>query len=478
MIPVLLIAIPLVAGILGFFAKNQSKNIAWFASLATLGVMLYAFINNSNMASSNLEHQSAWLTTLGASFHVGLDGVGKVLCLLTAFTFPIIFLGTSNNNYKNEGNYYALMLLAQAGLMGVFVAMDGLLFYFFWELALIPVYFLSSIWGGEKRIAATFKFFIYTFIGSLFMLIGLIYLANQTPSNSFDIHTIQSLVLPAKQQNWVFFLFFIAFAIKMPIFPLHTWQPDAYQQAPTSTTMVLSAVMVKMGLFGVIRWLIPITPNATIYASTAIIVFCIIGIIYASLIATKQNNIKRLVAYSSIAHIGLMCATLFTNSSAGLEGVIMQMFHHGINILGLWLVVDMIEKRTGIQKMSELGGLAKTSPTLAIFLVIIALANIGLPLTNAFVGEFLMFNALFNYNVWMAAFAGLGIILAAVYTLGMIQKVFYGTPNTVTQKFGDITINEKVALTIVVLFILTMGVYSEPFGTIIKDTVAATIIKK
>jgi NADH-quinone oxidoreductase subunit M len=475
MIPVLLIAIPLVFGIISFFAKQYSKPLAWLASLATLGVMLYALC--FDICKCNLSYTTTWLTGLGASFHVGLDGLGATLCLLTAFTFPILFLATSNNKYKQESNYYALLLLSQAGLMGVFVAMDGLLFYFFWELALIPVYFLSSNWGGEKRIAATFKFFIYTFLGSLLMLIALIYLQGKTADQSFDLKALYNVALNTKEQGWIFFLLFIAFAIKMPIFPFHTWQPDAYQQAPTSTTMVLSAVMVKMGLFGVIRWLLPILPKASLHASTAIMVFCIIGIVYASLIAIRQNNIKRLVAYSSIAHIGLMCATLFTNNASGLHGVMMQMFHHGINILGLWIVIDIIEKRTGIQNMNELGGLAKTSPALAIFLVIIALANIALPLTNAFVGEFLMFNALFQHNVWMAVFAGLGIILAAVYTLGMIQKVFYGEPNATTKAFGDITINEKAALVIIVLFIVVMGVYSTPFNAILKDTIAATIIK-
>jgi NADH-quinone oxidoreductase subunit M len=464
MIPVLLIAIPLCGGILGFFAKAQSKNIAWLFSMLTLAVMLYVLMGNV----TDLSFQADWLPNLGASFHVGLDGVGKVLCLLTAFAFPIIFLATAERQYTNEGSYYALMLLSQAGLMGVFLALDGLLFYFFWELALIPVYFLCSIWGGEKRIAATFKFFIYTFLGSLFMLIALIYLAGKTEGGSFALQDLYQLKLSLKEQNWLFALMFLAFAIKMPIFPFHTWQPDAYDQAPTGTTMVLSGIMVKMGLFGVIRWLVPIFPDAAGAASTAIIVFSIIGIIYASLIAIKQDNVKRLIAYSSIAHIGLMCAALFTQQQMGYDGVVMQMFNHGINILGLWIVVDIIERKTGIKKMSDLGGLAKTAPALAILLVVVALANIALPLTNAFVGEFLMFNALYKYNVWAAAFAGIGIILAAVYTLGMIQKIFYGESKTATVNFKDISINERVALIIIILFILIMGVYSEPFFGISK----------
>jgi NADH-quinone oxidoreductase subunit M len=475
MIPVLLIAIPLLAGIVGFFAKNQSRNIAWLASIVTLGVMLYAVCINT--CSCNEEFQRPWLAGLGATFHVGLDGMGTMLCLLTAFAFPLIFLATSERTYANEGSYYALMMLSQAGLMGVFVAFDGLLFYFFWELALIPVYFLCSLWGGEKRIAATFKFFIYTFVGSLLMLVALIYLSGKTEGGSFALQDFYKLSLSAKEQNWLFALLFIAFAVKMPIFPFHTWQPDAYDQAPTSTTMVLSGIMVKMGLFGVVRWLIPILPNATNLAANAIMVFSIIGIVYASLIAIRQDNVKKLVAYSSIAHIGLMCATLFTQEQSGVQGVMVQMFNHGINILGLWIVVDIIERKTGIKKMSELGGLAKVAPSLAILLTIVAFANIALPLTNAFIGEFLMFNALFKHHIWMAVFAGVGIILAAVYTLGMIQKVFFGEGNAVAVNFKDISINEKVALIIIVLFIVIMGVYSTPMFNMTNDTVAA-ILKK
>jgi NADH-quinone oxidoreductase subunit M len=477
MIPVLLISIPLLAGILALMVKNGGKQIAWAASIITLGVMLFFVFHQNDMCQCNYNFKANWLVSLGANFHVGLNSLSTVLCLLTAFVFPIIFLGITNNKFKSESKYYALLLLSQAGLMGVFVAQDALLFYFFWELALIPVYFLCSTWGGDKRIAATFKFFIYTFLGSLLMLIALIYVQSKTANASFDWNDMRNATLTATEQNWVFALLFIAFAVKMPIFPFHTWQPDAYQQAPTSTTMVLSAVMVKMGLFGVIYWLMPLTPLASQKAATFVMVFSVIGILYASLIATKQNNIKRLVAYSSIAHIGLMSATLFTGSQSGTQAVVMQMFHHGINILGLWLVIDIVERKTGIQKMSELGGLAKTAPALTIALVVIAFANIALPLTNAFVGEFLMFQALFNTNVWLAAFAGLGIILAAVYTLGMIQKVFYGEVNNATKNITDIDINEKAALAIIILFILVMGVYSEPFNTMLKDLPAITTIK-
>jgi NADH-quinone oxidoreductase subunit M len=473
MIPVLLIFIPVVAGLLVFFAKQYAKPIAQIATIAILGTMLYALTLPAN--SNLLSYKADWLYSLGASFHVGLDGIGKLLCLLTAIAFPIIFLTIEEDEIKSQYNYYALLLLTMAGLMGVFVAMDGLLFYFFWELALIPVYFLCSIWGGERRIPATFKFFVYTFLGSLFMLIGLIYLS--TKAGGFNMKELYAAAASSANQGWLFLLFFLAFAIKMPIFPFHTWQPDAYQQSPTSTTMVLSAVMVKMGLFGLVRWLIPMFPEVSTYAAKAIIVFAVIGIVYASLLATRQQNVKRLVAYSSIAHIGLMCAALFTNDAVGIQGAMMQMFHHGINILGLWIVIHIIEHRTGIQNISELGGLAKISPTLAIFLVIIALANIALPLTNAFTGEFLMLNALYKYNVWTAVFAGLGVILSAVYTLNMIQKVFYGAPNAATQNFGDISANQKVALAMLVVFILVMGVYSKPFNSWLADSVNSVLVK-
>ncbi len=469
MIPVLLLLIPIIGAIAILFAKPQARNIAWLTSIVTLAVALYALANFGKICSCNYAVNIPWLSSLGASFNVGLDGVSLILSLLAAFALPIIFLGTVNRKYENESSYYALLLLAVAGIIGVFVARDGLLFYFFWELALIPVYFLCSKWGGEKRIAATFKFFIYTFIGSLFMLIALIYIQSKTADNSFSWESMKAVKLAEGQQTMMFIFMLLAFAIKMPIFPFHTWQPLAYTQSPTSTTMVLSALMVKMGLFGAMYWLMPILPQATEKAAFAVIVFAVIGIVYASLIALKQKNIKTLIAYSSIAHIGLMAAVLFIRNEIGTQAVVMQMFHHGINILGMWLVVDIIERKTGIQNMDELGGLAKRTPKLAIALLIIALANIALPLTNAFVGEFLMFSTLYQYNIWLTVAAGLGIILSAVYTLTMVQKVFYGELNKNTENVKDIDINELAALGVIIMFILVMGVYSEPFNNLLQN---------
>ena len=365
MIPVLLIVIPLVTGLAGFFEKSGRRARSWslLSSLLTLAVSLWGL---SLDKSSGLLHADVeWLPELGSRFAVGLDGLSTILSLLTAICFPLIFIATWRDEYRGRSwNFYALMLLSQAGLMGVFLATDALLFYFFWELALIPVYFLCSQWGGEKRIAVTFKFFVYTFVGSLLMLIGLIWIYWHTPDHSFAMQSFYAMraKIPAKDQMWLFWILFIAFAIKMPIWPLHTWQPDTYEQAPTATTMVLSALMVKMGLFGVIRWLAPVVPAGTWAWGDTVSAGCIIGMIYASLVAIRQDDLKRLIAYSSIAHVGLMCLAIFATTSIGMQGVMIQLFNHGINILGMWIVVDLIERQTGTRKISQLGGLAQKAP--------------------------------------------------------------------------------------------------------------------
>lgn len=452
-----LIYIPAIAGLALFFSKGgyQSKVLSLLSSLLVLGLTVYALFLPDN--SSLLHYHQTWLGSLNSNISLTFDGLAKVTSLLTAVGFPLILLGTWANDYKDSHQYYALMLLAQAGMMGVFLSTDALLFYFFWELALIPTYFLCSKWGGEKRIAVSFKFFIYTFTGSVLMLIGIIFLYYKTPDASFAWESYKQVILTGTEQMWFFWFFFVAFAIKMPIFPLHTWQPDTYEQAPTSTTMVLSGIMVKMGLFGVARWLVPVFPEASAAMAPVVIVLAVAGMIYASLIAIRQDDIKRLVAYSSIAHIGLMCAAFFVNNTLAYEGAILQLFNHGINIIGLWIVVDIIERQTGVRSMSQLGGLAQKAPWMAVLLIVVALANIALPLTNAFIGEFLMFTGLFQYNVWFAAVAGISIILAAVYTLNMVQKVFYGSTLN-HPEIKDVTTVQVVSLALIVGMILWIGV--------------------
>lgn len=465
MVAVLLIIIPLLSGLATFFFKDGKTARAWslFSALATLAVSALGLTVLNE--AKHLQHSCEWLSALNSSFSVKLDGMSQLLCLLNAVAYPLVIVSTNSNLYRKANNFFALMLLAQAGMMGVFLATDALLFYFFWELALIPMYFLCSQWGGEKRIAVTFKFFIYTFVGSLLMLIGILYIQAHAPGQSFSLQAFMDSRLPGPTQQWVFWLFFIAFAIKMPIFPFHTWQPDTYEQAPTATTMILSGVMVKMGLFGMLRWLFPVMPFASFQWADFITPLALIGALYAAFIAIRQDDLKRLVAYSSIAHIGLMCAAAFAQNLSGFQGLMIQMFNHGINIIGLWMVVEITERQFGTRKISELGGIAQKAPALATFLVIIALANIALPLTNAFPGEFLMFNGIFSsvtlYNVWFTVLAGLGIIFGAVYTLNMIRKVFYGEINEATANAKDISLNEKAALGVIVLLIFVLGVYPQ-----------------
>ena len=474
--PHLLIFLPLVAGLLTFFLKKENVAKAWalFASVVVLIISIASMFYASNAAYNGGAFDYEWLPHLGSAFSVRIDGVGRTLTFLTALSFPLIFIATYKNAYRNANSFFGLMLLTQSGLMGVFTATDALLFYFFWELALIPVYFLCSQWGGEKRIQATFKFFIYTFFGSLLMLLGIIYVYLHTYStpfsqHSFSLHSMMFAKLSAVQQNWLFLLFFIAFAIKVPVFPFHTWQPDTYEQSPTSVTMVLSGIMVKMGLFAMIRWLIPLFPLASYKMEEVIMILAIFGILYASLIAWRQDDLKRLVAYSSIAHLGLMSAVVFSHNDIAHAGMMLQMFNHGINILGLWIVIELIERQLGIRRISQLGGLANKAPFLAVSFVVIALANIALPLTNGFVGEFMMFVGLFKYNVWMTGFAGLGIILSAVYTLNMIQKVFYGELNDQTIIIKDIKLNEKLVLGFIMVLIFFIGVYPHPALNLAND---------
>ena len=284
MIALLLILIPAVTGVLTFFIRQGNAAKVWslLSALATLGLSLAAVLDKR---PAMRDFHADWLQSIGASFSLSVDGMGAILVLLTGISLVLVLVSTYRNNYKNPANYYGLMLLSQAGLMGVFLATDGLLFYFFWELALIPVYFLSSGWGGERRIAVTFKFFVYTFTGSLFMLVGLLYLRAFNPAGNFSLASFYTMKLSPDRQDILFWMFFLAFAIKMPIFPFHTWQPDTYEQAPTSVTMILSGVMVKMGLLGTIRWVLPIFPEAVHHNENIVIGLSVVGMVYASLIA-------------------------------------------------------------------------------------------------------------------------------------------------------------------------------------------------
>lgn len=458
------ILVPFIFGVLSFFSGSNAKRIALTGSSITLVLSLCLIREFCNHPGQELQHSLSWIPAIGASLSFSAGAAGAILVLMTALIFPLIFIAQWKRALDNPSRFFGLMLLSQAGLMGVFLAHDLLLFYFFWELALIPVYFLCSLWGGEKRIKVTFKFFIYTFLGSLIMLAAIIWLYVQTPTRSFDYGTIlqtgQSLSFGMQQ---IFFcMLFIAFAIKMPIFPFHTWQPDTYEQSATPVTIVLSAIMVKMGLFAAYKWLVPILPEGTAYWSNIVMILSVTGIIYASLLAMVQSDLKRIIAYSSIAHVGLMSMGLFADTAIATQGFIFQMFNHGITITGMWLIVSMIEDRYQTRDLKALGGMAGAAPTIAIALVIMAFASIGLPLTNGFIGEFMLFLGIFqsanpNHIIFMVI-AGLGIILGAIYTLNMVQKVAYGTAKS-TMKIEKIQPGELFCLVMIILIIIVLGVY-------------------
>lgn len=466
MILIFLILIPLLSGIMSFAIKGDgAKALALISSMLTLVVA--AYVSGANYTAP-ITFTQPWIPVLGTQFSLAADGMSSMLCLLTGIVVMVVMIVNVNKEVEKPGAFYGFMLLSQAGLMGVFLAYDALVFYVFWEIALIPVYFLCSRWGGEKRIPVTFKFFIYTFVGSLMMLAGLIYLSMQTQGLSSYawgdiVHAGASL--PPEKQQWLFWLIFIAFAIKMPIFPFHTWQPDTYEQSPTPVTIILSALMVKMGMYAVLRWLLPVLPEGVAYWSDTVVALCVIGIVYASCIAIVQTDIKRLIAYSSIAHMGLMCAVAFTHSTVGMHGIMVQMFNHGINITGMWIVVSIIENRWGTRDMTKLGGMASVAPKMAIALVLISLASIALPLTNGFVGEFMLFNGLFSgtesNHVTVMVVAGLGVILGAVYTLNMVQKVAYGNATKMVVPV-DLSVNEIIGLVIIISIILFLGFYPKP----------------
>ena len=458
----LLIFLPLAGAIITAFAGKSAKIVSTVISVVSLGLALFIACSFIPNASIQFEANLPWIADLGIRFHAGIDGISMLVVLLTNLLIPIIILSSYRHNYKNPAAFYALILFMQSGLLLVFTAMDAFLFYIGWEAALIPIYFICAFWGGKDRIRINMKFFVYTIAGSLFMLMGIIYLYLQNPAHNFDIQAFYALNLDSAQQGWIFWAFFIAFAIKMPIFPFHTWQPDTYTAAPTQGTMLLSGIMLKMGIYGVIRWLLPIVPTGVQDWSCLAMVLSIIGIVYASLIAFTQKDAKRLVAYSSIAHVGLISAGIFALNQQGMQGAMVQILSHGINVVGLFFVLDIIFSRVKTNKIEELGGIAKVAPQLAITFLIIVLGTVALPGTNGFIGEFLLLMGVYNYGIWAAAIAGLTIIFGAVYMLRMYQNVMLGKTNELTITFTDIQGTEKLVLYIICALIIILGVYPKP----------------
>jgi NADH-quinone oxidoreductase subunit M len=481
MIPGLLILLPLLNALCLLFIKGDGvKKIAFGFSLSGIfwsALAFYLFKGHSYPEMLGLD--IPWIKSAGINLHLGMDGISLLMVMLTNVLVPFIVLASYKHNYNNR--FYSLMFVMQTALVGVFTAMDGFLFYIFWELALIPIYFICLIWGGEGRGRITFKFFVYTLGGSLVMLVALLYVYLNTPgSHSFDIAALYKAGqdLSRDQQKYVFAAMFLAFAIKMPVFPFHTWQPDTYTVAPTAGTMLLSGIMLKMGVYGMIRWMIPMVPRGwDLYAGPAV-ALCVIGIVYASCLALVQRDFKRMLAYSSIAHVGLIAAGVLTFTKVGIAGGVMQMLAHGVNVVGLFFVADIIESRMHTREIGALGGIRSVAPKFALLYLIILLGSVALPLTNGFVGEFLLFNGLFEYiglkgNILFVAFAGLTIILGAMYMLRSYQTMMLGGVNELTKGFVDLDRNEKIVLVGLAILVVVLGVYPQPLLDIINPAVDA-----
>ncbi|MFD2967333.1 complex I subunit 4 family protein [Sphingobacterium bambusae] len=454
----ILLLAPVVSALVLCFIKEakSARWIALFTSLLSLALSVPFLLGFVPDASIQFEQSWMWIDLLRLQFHIGLDGISLPLLLLTNGLMPLIILSSFGKDHK--GSFYALISFMQAGLLLVFLARDAFSFYVGWEVALIPIYFICALWGEGDRIRINIKFFVYTFFGSILMLVALIYLYHQGIIRSLEWDALVKLHLSENAQRWVFWAFFLAFAIKIPIFPFHTWQPDTYTHAPTTGTMLLSGVMLKMGIYGLLRWLLPITPFAVLSYGHIVLILCVIGIVYASIIAFKQKDAKRLMAYSSIAHVGLIAGGVFSLQPTGLQGAVLQMLNHGLSVVGIFLVIDVLQRRTGSRNLSEWGGFAKPMPKLAILFLILLMGAIGLPLTNGFVGEFLLLKGLFGYGVWYAVFGGLTLILGAVYMLRFYQKAMLGPIAVEAKPMVDIQGYELLVLLIIGFFTIFLGV--------------------
>ena len=478
MMTILLLFFPLVAALLVLLGgSTHAAKVALGLAVIELAITGYALSVFNASGPESFYIFKDWITAPKVSFHLGLDGLSLIMVMLTNFLVPVIILSGFKRTIANASSYFSLILLMQFALIGVFMAMDGLLYYIFWELALIPIYFIALRWGGPNRVRITLKFFIYTLAGSLLMLFGFIMLYWYNPDQSFDIRELYRIYISDGNQSWLFWMFFLAFAIKIPIVPFHTWQADTYREAPTQGTMLLSGIMLKMGTYSLIRWLLPILPMGVSQWGPLAITLCVIGIVYASIIAIKQKNLKNLLAYSSLAHVGLIAGGIFALNIQGLQGGVVQMFAHGVNVVGLFFCADIIYNRTGTLETGELGGIRQLAPQFTTMFMVIVLGSVALPLTNGFIGEFLLLYGVYEYNTWLSVFAGLTIILGAVYMLRLFKNVMLGPGGIRVPEFPDLYWNEKLALGLLVLVIFVMGVYPKPILDM-AEPVLQTILNK
>jgi NADH-quinone oxidoreductase subunit M len=455
--------------------KAKLTAIRWFAlivSLTSFVVSLFLIPPVlKNPGSFTLETDQPWISSPRIHFHVAIDGVSLWLVILSTLLTPICVLISWRYIQKNAKQFYAFLLLLEFGLIGVFCSFDLFLFYVFWEVSLVPMYFLIGIWGHDRRIYSAVKFFLYTMAGSVLMLVAIIYLYNRA-GGTFDYSAILALLrdnmlnppLTSVEQTWLFLAFFVAFAIKVPLFPLHTWLPDAHVEAPTAGSVMLASVMLKMGTYGLLRFCVPLFPTAAHDNAPWIVVLAIVGIIYGALVAMVQPNMKKLVAYSSVSHLGFVVLGIFSFTQAGLDGAVYQMLSHGVSTGALFILVGFLYERNHSLEIKDYGGVATVAPWLSTVFLITTLASIGLPMLNNFVGEYLVLQGAALVQMKWVVFAAIGVILSACYMLWLYQRTFYGrTPEPVASHVHDMSPREWVAMVPLIALMVWMGTYTQSF---------------
>ena len=462
-------------------AERRIRGLALAGSLATFALAVKVFIDfDAYQPGMQFIEQRPWVNSPPITYHLGIDGLSLLLIVVTAFLTPLAVLASWTSIARHVKEFFIFLLALETGIIGVFVALDLILFFVFWEAMLIPMYFLIGVWGHERRIYAAVKFILYTMLGSALMLVGILYLYSVT--GSFDLEMIQQQIsgsavsLSGTAQILLFLAFFIAFAIKVPMFPFHTWLPDAHVEAPTAGSVILAGVLLKMGTYGMLRFCLPLFPEASRELAPVIIALAIVGILYGSLVAMVQPDMKKLVAYSSVAHLGFVVLGIFTFGVSGIEGAIYLMCSHGVSTGGLFILVGMLYDRRHTRLIQEFGGLATTLPAYSAFFLIVALSSLGLPMLNGFVGEFLIILGAFHVRPLYAALAAAGVVLAAVYLLWMYQRVFYGeVTNEKNRHLPDLNDREKIILVSLVFVILWMGIYPQTFLRRLDVTVARIV---
>jgi NADH-quinone oxidoreductase subunit M len=470
-----LIALPVAGAVLLLFVRDDERNAVLVRSVALL-VSLLVFAEtlllwnrfNPSVADFQFVERHNWIPAFGITYLVGVDGISLLLVVLTGFLTPIALLASWESVRKRLKGFCIFMLLLESAMMGVFVSLDLFLFYVFWDAMLVPMYFLIGVWGYERRIYAAVKFILYTMAGSVLMLLailGLAYLHSTTTGNySFELTRLYQLEVPPHLQFWFFLAFTLAFAIKVPLFPFHTWLPDAHVEAPTAGSVILAGVLLKMGTYGLVRFAFPLFPNAADFFAPYLAGLAVIGIIYGALVAMVQPDMKKLVAYSSVSHLGFVVLGIAALNTQGVQGAVYQMLNHGVSTGGLFLIVGMLSDRRHTRLISEYGGLKTVTPRLVAAFLIITLSSIGLPGLNGFVGEFLILLGAFRWDPTLAAFAATGVVLSATYMLWMFQRVNYGAvTNEKNRGLPDLQPREWLVIAPIVAATVIMGVVPNVF---------------